>query len=124
MMGMRRLLDISSQRLIKILELFALGEQNLSFKDIARRVKASVRTVHDDIARIKERWGDKLSIEVSPKSGISVKGCSIFTFEKICKEIFNESQSLLLFQGIFFNPYRNNEFHEAIVFASTPPFQG
>lgn len=118
MMGMRRLLDISSQRLIKILELFALGEQNLTFKDIARHVKASVRTVHDDIARIKERWGDKLSIEVSPKSGISVKGCSIFTFEKICKEIFNESQSLLLFQGIFFNPYRNNEFHEAIVFAS------
>lgn len=115
---MRRLLDISSQRIIKILELFALREQSLTFKEIAKSVKASVRTVHDDIAFIRERWGDRLVVDVSAKSGVSIKSCSIYTLETICKEIFNESQPLLLFQGVFFYPFKNAVFHESNVFAS------
>jgi hypothetical protein len=65
--SLRAILDASSQRIIRILEVLSAHEEWMTFADLSSIIKTSGRTIAEDISKIRKRWGQNLNIEVSKK---------------------------------------------------------
>lgn len=88
---MRKLLDASSQRMIRILETFAIHEEWITLFDLSSAIGASERTVADDIANLQQRWGKSLHIEISRKNGVIMHNRNIASIGRVFTDLFNDS---------------------------------
>ncbi len=64
---MRNLLDLSTQRLIRLLEALASQEDWMTTGELSSLIGASERTISEDIDVLSKRWGQYLDIETSTK---------------------------------------------------------
>ena len=60
---MRELLDIPSQRMIRILEILIENEDWTTFAKLGTEINTSERTVAKDIAMLKEKWSQTAKSE-------------------------------------------------------------
>lgn len=115
---MRELLEASSQRIIKILETLSIRDGWTTFADLAKAVRASERTVAEDVAKTKKRWDQKLNLEVSRKNGVRLHNQNTASIGLVFTELFNESVSLHWIKELFFHPNQGMEFYENKLFVS------
>lgn len=115
---MRKLLEASSQRIIKILETLYLRDGWTTLSDLARSVGASERTVAADVAQIRRHWAAECHIEVSPKNGVYLQNRNIASLSHICSELFNRSVALQWIRELLFHPNHGMEFYENKLFVS------
>lgn len=55
MVRLRKILDASSQRMIRILETFTIHDDWITLSDLSSAIGASERTVADDISNLQKR---------------------------------------------------------------------
>ncbi len=115
---MRRLLDASSQRLINVVETLILQDDWITTHNLAESIGVSERTISEDIAVIKKRWGSYLDIEISTKKGIKVHNQNIAMMERAFIDIFNEATALRWLAEIFFFPRKGIDYYEEKLFVS------
>lgn len=115
---MRGLLDASSQRIIKILELFSAHEGWITLSDLSLQVGASERTVAQDLASLKKQWGKKLKVESSKKNGIRLLNLNSATIGLIFTDLFNQSVALCWIKELLFYPDNTLEFYQEKLFTS------
>lgn len=115
---MREILDASTQRFIKILEVLSVNEEWITFADLSTLVKASGRTVAEDISKLRKRWGHKLNIEVSKKKGVRLHNQNAASLGIVFADLFNDSVALLLIQELIFSPNNTMEFYQSKIFVS------
>ena len=115
---MRKLLDASSQRMIRILETFAIHEEWITLSDLSSAIGASERTVAEDISNLQQRWGKSLHIEVSRKNGVIMHNRNIASVGRVFTDLFNDSVALLWVKELLFNPNMPIDFYETKLFVS------
>ncbi|HAB61637.1 MAG TPA: hypothetical protein DCE48_13255, partial [Lachnospiraceae bacterium] len=115
---MRKLLDASSQRMIRILETFAIHEEWITLSDLSSAIGASERTVADDISNLQQRWGKSLHIEISRKNGVIMHNRNIASIGRVFTDLFNDSVALLWVKELLFNPNMPIDFYETKLFVS------
>ena len=115
---MRKLLDVSSQRLISILEILLENDGWTTFASLGSAIETSERTVAKDIAMLRERWGHHLNIEVSKKNGVRLINQNISSTGAVFTDIFNDSLSLQWIRELLFHPSMSMEFYESQLFTS------
>lgn len=91
---MRELLDIPSQRIIRILEILIENEDWTTFAKLGTEINTSERTVAKDIAMLKEKWTQHLNIAVSKKNGVKLQNQNIAGIGLVFTDIFNDSVAL------------------------------
>lgn len=116
--GLRELLDASSQRIIRILEALAVREGWTTLSDLSSAVGAGSRTVAEDIAELRRRWGTSLQMEVSRKSGVRLQNRNAATMGMVFTELFNNSVALRWIRELLFFPAQAIEFYERKLFSS------
>ena len=115
---MRELLDISSQRLIIILEILLENYGWTTFANLGSAIDTSERTVAKDIVMLRQRWGHHLNIEVSKKNGVRLINQNIASMGAVFTDIFNDSLSLQWIRELLFHPSKSIEFYEDRLFTS------
>lgn len=115
---MRNLLDLSTQRLIRLLEVLASQEDWMTIGDLSSVVGASERTITEDIDVLNKRWGHYLDIETSTKKGVKIRSQNTSVLGRILVDIFNESTALRFLEEILFFPHNGTEFYEDRLFVS------
>lgn len=115
---LRTLLDQTTQRIIQIIEILAEHQDWLTIKELSDLSNSSERTIVDDIAMIRKRWGNYLDIEISKKNGIRMVNPNIAKSEKVIIDLFNESVVLQFFEAIILYPKNKIEFYEQKLFVS------
>ncbi|WP_455715929.1 helix-turn-helix domain-containing protein [Anaerosporobacter sp.] len=115
---MRKLLDASSQRLIKILETFTLHNGWITLSKLSSLVGASERTLAEDVSNLQKRWGDSLNIEVSRKNGVIMHNRNTACISSVFTDLFNDSVALLWIKELLFHPNMSIEFYEGRLFVS------
>ena len=115
---MRKLLDVSSQRLISITEILLENDGWTTFASLGSAIGTSERTVAKDIAMLRERWGHHLNIKVSKKNGVRLINQNISSIGAVFKDIFNDSLSLQWIRELLFHPSMSMEFYESQLFTS------
>lgn len=115
---MRDLLNVSSQRVIEILETLVDHEGWITTAEIAETVHSSERTVSKDLSVLRKRWGQNLGIEISTKSGVKLNNRNVATVSKVFIDIFNESTALQWIREMLFSPGKSLEFYEEKLFTS------
>ncbi|WMI80006.1 helix-turn-helix domain-containing protein [Anaerotignum sp. MB30-C6] len=115
---MREMLDASSQRIIKILEILLEHEKWITFAELSFFVEASERTIANDIAVLKDVWKDNLNIEVSKKNGVKLRNQNIASIGVVFTDIFNSSVALRWIKELLFYPDNPIEFYESKLFVS------
>lgn len=114
---MRELLDASSQRMIKILEILLEREDWTTFACLASMVEASERTIANDISLLKDHWNVYLNIEVT-NNGVRLHNQNIASVGLVFTEIFNDSVALRWIKELLFHPNNTLEFYEDKLFVS------
>lgn len=115
---MRGLLDASSQRLIRIIELLTEKDGWLTYAQLALALKTSERTVAEDLAVLRTKWGHVLNIEVSKKNGIRLLHKNSASMSIVVTDIFQESVALLWIKELLFHPGKTLEFYAKKIFVS------
>ena len=115
---MRALLDASSQRIIKILEIMAVHEGWITLSDLSAALEASERTVAGDLSMLKKQWGEKLNIESSRKNGVRLRNQNTASIGLVFADLFNQSTALRWLQELLFYPNNSLEFYEKKLFTS------
>lgn len=115
---MRELLDNSSQRMIRILEILLEHEGWTTFANLSSAVGASERTIAKDISLLKEQWVHHLNIDVSKKYGVRLQNQNIANIGKVFTDIFNNSVALHWIKELLFHPNNTIEFYENMLFVS------
>lgn len=115
---MRELLDISSQRLIIMLEILLENDGWTTFANLGSAIDTSERTVAKDIVMLRKRWGHHLNIEVSKKNGVRLINQNIASMGAVFTDIFNDSLSLQWIRELLFHPSKSIEFYEDRLFTS------
>lgn len=115
---MRGLLDASSQRIIVILETLAASGGWTTFSDLASAANASVRTVAEDISKLRKRWNRLLNLEVSKKNGIILRNRNAATIGMVFTDLFNDSIALRWIKEVLFHPDQAIDFYEKELFVS------
>lgn len=115
---MRSLLDASSQRIITIIETLAGCEGWTNLADLSTSVKASERTVSEDISKLRKHWGQDLNIEVSKKNGVILRNRNSASIGIVFMNIFNDSVALRWIKELLFHPGHGMEFYLNRLFVS------
>ena len=115
---MRELLDIPSQRMIRILEILIENEDWTTFAKLGTEINTSERTVAKDIAMLKEKWTQHLNIAVSKKNGVKLQNQNIAGIGLVFTDIFNDSVALQWIKDLLFHPGNTIEFYEGRLFTS------
>lgn len=115
---MRELLDASSQRIIKILEVLSAHKGWTTLSDLSLAVKSSERTIAEDLSRLKKQWGSKLNIESSKKNGVRLLNQNAASIGLVFADLFNHSVALCWIKELLFHPNNPMEFYESKLFAS------
>lgn len=115
---MRKLLDLSAQRCIALMETLMLQEDWISTRELAAKVSASERSVAEDLAWLRKNWGEELGMEISVKNGVRVQHQSVAVMGQIFLKLFNDSLALRWIKELFFHPQNKLEFYEAKLFVS------
>lgn len=115
---MRELLDASAQRMIKILENFAIHNEWTTISELSVVIGASERTIADDISNLQKRWGKSLNIEVSRKNGVYMHNRNSACIGQVFTDLFNDSTALLWIKELLFYPHMPLEFYETKLFVS------
>lgn len=116
--GVRELLDVSSQRIIRILEVLAIQEGWITLSELSSAVDASERTIAEDISALKRHWGRKLNIESSRKYGVRLLNQNAASIGLVFTDLFNQSVALGWLKELLFHPNNSIEFYENKLFAS------
>lgn len=115
---MRKLLDASAQRMIKILETFVIHNGWITFSELSSIIGASERTIAYDISNLQKRWGESLNIEVSRKNGVIIHNRNSASIGRVFTDLFNDSTALLWIKELLFQPNMPIEFYENKLFSS------
>lgn len=115
---MRELLDIPSQRIIKILETLAVHEGWTTLPDLSSAVNASERTIAKDISRLRKQWGTELNIESSKKNGIRLLNQTAASIGLVFTDLFKHSTALRWIKELLFHPNKSIEFYGNKLFVS------
>ncbi len=115
---MHEILDASSQRIIRILEVLSVNEGWITVADLSSAVKASERTIAEDISRLRKRWGQNLNIEVSKKNGIQLQNQNAASLGLVFTDLFNDSVALLWIKELLFHPNNTIEYYQSKLFVS------
>jgi hypothetical protein len=115
---LRKLLDASSQRMIKILEILLSHQGWTTLSYLSGAIKSSERTVASDISELKKNWGDKLNLEISKKSGVRLHNQNIASISLVFKDLFNDSVALHWLRELLFHPNHSIEFYENRLYVS------
>ncbi|MCI1955628.1 MAG: helix-turn-helix domain-containing protein [Oscillospiraceae bacterium] len=115
---LRNLLDPSSQRMMKILETLVASGGWVTAAELSEKAGASERTVAEDLAALKKRWGSRLRLETSTKNGVRARNRSVAVMGEIFMQLFRGSTALRWLEDIFFEPERGIEFYAAKLFSS------
>ncbi len=115
---MRKLLDASSQRMIKILEILIAHEGWTTLSYLSDAIKSSERTVAGDISELKKIWGDKLNLEISKKNGVRLHNQNIACISLVFKDLFNDSVAMHWLRELLFHPNHSIEFYENRLYVS------
>ncbi len=115
---MRTLIDSSSQRIIKIVEILIFDADWITMKKLAELIHANERTVNDDLMILKEKWGTLLGIRTSKKLGIKISNKNISSLGMIFHDIFTETLSLRWLEMLFLYPYQPIDFYTERLYSS------
>lgn len=115
---MLALLDETDQRRIKLLEVLARQPGWIIIGELALLVHASERTVHSDLAYLKNRWEGQLQIEVSLKNGVRLGCHHAATLHEIQIDIFKSAVAPRFLRNLFFFPHQTIEFYTKKLFIS------
>jgi hypothetical protein len=116
--GLRELLDASSQRMIKILETLSVHEGWTTFADLSSMAEASERTISEDISKLRKHWGQNLNIEVSKKNGVKLRNQNTASIGLVFTDLFNNSVALRWIKELLFHPNNTVEFYKSKLFVS------
>lgn len=89
---MLAILDVSSQRLIKILDILLHSDDWITIREIAKKLAVTEKTIHDDLNYIQDNLNSKIEIETTFPYGIRSS--------KMTPNIFLDAQSEILFNSI------------------------
>lgn len=109
---MRALLDTSSQRVIKILEILLFHEGWMSLAELSEQVGASERSVSQDISSLQQRWGSKLNLESKRNVGYRLLNQNSNSVSQVFMELFNKSVPLRWIREILFHPNMSIDYYE------------
>ncbi len=115
---MRGLLDLPTQRLIKLVETLASEDRWFPIPELVERVDSSYRSVADDLTTLKKRWGDKLQLESARSLGVRMHNQNMNSIGLVFMDLFNESVPLKWLREIFAHPKQTIEFYEDRLFTS------
>lgn len=100
---MRELLDIPTQRRLKILEHLDEASGWISSNELAQENKASLRTISNDVSYLKEAWYPQFKIETSKKNGVRLKRQANTHMKILYRHIYENSDAFKLLEAIFFD---------------------
>ncbi|MGI6152160.1 MAG: helix-turn-helix domain-containing protein [Christensenellales bacterium] len=115
---MRKLLDLSTQRLIRLLEVLASQEDWMTTGELSSLIGASERTISEDVDTLNQRWGQYLDIEITTKKGIRIRNQNASVLGRILVDLFNESTALRFLEEILLFPHHGTEYYEEKLFVS------
>ena len=98
------IIDISSKRIIKILQLFLQNQDWLTVKQIASELNVSEKTINDDLKLIKDNWESTISLTSSFTQGIKAPNLSVSNLIDIQSEILLSSVSIKFIKALFYYP--------------------
>lgn len=108
---MLKILDVSSQRLIKMLNLLLNAEGWLTIKNIATELQTSEKTIVEDIKRIKLYWESKIGLETSCYEEIRPTKLSVNNLIDIQSSILSDAVPIKLIESVFYCPNKDLNFH-------------
>lgn len=115
---MRTILDVSSQRLIKILELMLLTEQPLTIKDMSAQLNVSEKTINDDLKHIKETWGDTIGIKTSSALGTTADNLSVSLLTEIESQVLLNSVPIMFIEALIWHPHHDLNYYADLLHVS------
>lgn len=115
---MHGILDSSSQRLIKIIELLTEKDGWVTYAQLASDLKTSERTIAEDLAALRTKWGHILSLEVSKKNGIRLLHKNSASMSIVVTDIFQDSVALRWIKELLFHPGKSLDFYAKKIFVS------
>ncbi|MGE4548163.1 MAG: helix-turn-helix domain-containing protein [Intestinibacillus sp.] len=104
--------------MMKMLEILIAHPGWVTIGDLAAYLEISERTISEDIACLRRRWGPILNLEVSSKKGMKAHHLNTASMGKVFMDLFNESTALRWLEEILFFPHNGIEFYEQKLFAS------
>lgn len=108
---MLKILDVSSQRLIKMLNLLLNAEKSLTIKDISTELQISEKTIIEDVKRIKVYWESKIGLETFSDEEIRPTKLSVNNLIDIQSSILSEAVPIKLIESVFNYPKKELNFH-------------
>ena len=115
---MLTLLDETDRRRIGILEILMQESKWITIGELAQRVGASERTLHSDIAFIKNKWGKQLQLEVSLKNGILLGFHNSANIHAILVDIFKQATAPRFLRELFFHANQPLDYYANRLFIS------
>lgn len=115
---MHGILDSSSQRLIKIIELLTEKDGWVTYAQLASDLETSERTMAEDLAALRTKWGHILSLEVSKKNGIRLLHKNSASMSIVVTDIFQDSVALRWIKELLFHPGKSLDFYAKKIFVS------
>lgn len=116
---MRKILDTSQQRRIKLLEILLSKEEFVTIQSLSEEAEASQRTVAHDLAYLKQTYHEKLPLDISKKSGVKLHQPNISSIGHIFREIFHESVALQWLKELLIHPHHPLDYYEDKLFVSS-----
>lgn len=115
---MRGILDLSSQRLIRIIEILAENDDWVTYAQLSSALGTSERTIAEDLSSLRTKWGHILNIEVVKKNGIRLHHKNSASMSLVITEIFQDSVALRWIKELLFHPQEPLDFYENKTFVS------
>lgn len=119
---MIRILDTSSQRLLKILNLLLKKESWLTIEYLSIKLGVSEKTIHDDLILIQENWSSTVGLEFINSHKVRANKLSISIFLHLQSIILLQSIPIKFLNSIIYYPNKNLIFHSEHLHLSLSTF--
>lgn len=106
---MRELLDLPTQRRLKIIEQLNEMSDWISSNELAQKNNASLRTINNDVSYLKDNWYPHLLIETSKKNGVRLKTLPSSHIRLVYSHVLKNSDAFRLLDAIFFDTTKSIE---------------
>lgn len=115
---MRGILDLSSQRQIRIVEILAENDDWITYAQLSSALETSERTIAEDLSFLRTKWGHVLNFEVVKRNGIRLRHKNAASMSLVITEIFKESVALRWIKELLFHPKMPLDFYEKKTYVS------
>lgn len=105
------IIDISSKRIIKILQLFLQNQDWLTVKQISNELNVSEKTINDDLKLIKDNWESTINLTSSFTQGMKATNLSVSNLIDIQSDILLSSVSIKFIKALFYYPNEHLNFY-------------